>query len=189
MAVGCHARLAHRFDLAPQRCLVTVRCAPSSTPGDPKDSMLDPDTVFQAASTAALLAWLALLLSPPSARWARPVWRLCGRLVPLGLSLLYVAMLAAHWRGQGGFGTLAEVKALFDVPGVLVAGWVHYLAFDLFVGAWIAERSAALALPHWQVVPVLLLTFMFGPAGLLAFVMLRALRRPESLRWNAGAAS
>jgi hypothetical protein len=117
------------------------------------------------------------------------VRRISGRLVPLGLSVLYVAMLAAHWRGQGGFGTAAEVRALFDVPGVLVAGWVHYLAFDLFVGAWIAERGAALGLPHWQLLPVLLLTFLFGPAGLLAFVMLRAMRRPASLRWQAGTAS
>jgi hypothetical protein len=149
--------------------------------------MLDPDTVFQAASTAALMAWLALLLSPPSVRWVRLVWRISGRLLPLALSLLYVVMLAVHWRGQGGFGTLAEVRALFDVPGALVAGWVHYLAFDLFVGTWIAERAAALGLPHWQLLPVLLLTFMFGPAGLLAFVVLRALRRPASLRWRAEA--
>ena len=151
--------------------------------------MLDPDTVFQGASTAALLGWLALLLSPPQVRWARPAWRISGRLLPLALSFLYVAMLVAHWRGQGGFGTLAEVRALFDVPGLLAAGWVHYLAFDLFVGAWIAERGAALGLPHWQLVPVLLLTFMFGPAGLLAFILLRALRRPASLRWRAEGAT
>jgi hypothetical protein len=151
--------------------------------------MLDPDTVFQAANTAALLAWLTLLLSPPSVRWARPVWRISGRFVPLALCVLYVGLLVVHWRGQGGFGTLAEVRALFDVPGVLAAGWVHYLAFDLFVGAWIAERSAALGLPHWLVVPVLLLTFLFGPAGLLAFVLLRAMRRPDSLHWRAGVTS
>jgi Domain of unknown function (DUF4281) len=151
--------------------------------------MLDPDTVFQGANTAALLGWLGLLLSPPRVPWAPAAWRISGRLLPLALCVLYVSMLAVHWRGQGGFGTVAEVRALFDVPGVLVAGWVHYLAFDLFVGAWIAERGAALGLPHWQLVPVLLLTFLFGPAGLLAFVLLRALRRPDSLRWRAGAAA
>jgi Domain of unknown function (DUF4281) len=151
-------------------------------------AMLDPDTVFKAASTAALLGWLALLLSPRSVRWARPAWRFSGRLLPLAFSALYVAMLAAHWRGAGGFGSASEVRALFDVPGVLVAGWVHYLAFDLFVGAWIAERGAALSLPHWQLVPVLLLTFLFGPAGLLAFVVLRALRQPASLQWQTGVA-
>jgi hypothetical protein len=151
--------------------------------------MLDPDTVFRLANTAALLAWIALILSPPRRRWTPWVWRIAGRALPLALSGLYVALLAVHWRGQGGFGSIAEVRALFDVPGALVAGWVHYLAFDLFVGAWIAQRAAALGLPHWQVLPVLVLTFLFGPAGLLAFVLLRAWRRPASLRLQpAGAA-
>jgi hypothetical protein len=147
--------------------------------------MFDPATVFGIANTAAALAWLLLLLSPPGRRWTPAVWRLTGRVLPLAFGVLYVTLLAVHWRGEGGFGSLAEVQALFDVPGALVAGWVHYLAFDLFVGTWIAQRAAALKLPHWQVLPVLLLTFLFGPAGLLAFVGLRGLRRPSSLAWQA----
>ena len=55
-----------------------------------------------------------------------------------------------------------------------------YLAFDLFVGTWIASRAAALGWRHWQVMPVLALTFLFGPAGLLAFMALRLLREPLS---------
>jgi hypothetical protein len=148
-----------------------------------------PDLVFRLANGAALLGWIALLASPPSARWSASVRRVAGRVMPFLFSIVYVVMLATHWNGEGGFGSLAQVRALFDVPGALVAGWLHYLAFDLFVGSWIAERAAALGLPHWQVVPVLLLTFLFGPAGLLAFVLLRALRRPQSLRLRTGAAS
>jgi hypothetical protein len=67
---------------------------------------------------------------------------------------------------------------------LLAAGWLHYLAFDLFVGAWIAERAGALGIPHLLVLPLLLLTFLFGPAGLLAFALLRALwqrRHPAPL--------
>lgn len=96
-------------------------------------------------------------------------------------SLAYVPLIAANLGGEGGFGSIAEVQKLFAMPGALVAGWVHYLAFDLFVGTWIAERSARLALPHALVLPLLLLTFMFGPAGLLAFVVVRAWKRPSSL--------
>lgn len=146
--------------------------------------MFDPSAVFGIANTSAALAWLLLLLSPPGRRWTPAVWRFTGRVMPFALGLLYVVLLAVHWRGEGGFGSLAEVQALFGVPGVLVAGWVHYLAFDLFVGTWIAQRAAALELPHWQVVPVLLLTFLFGPAGWLAFVLLRSLRRPSTLTWQ-----
>lgn len=135
--------------------------------------MHGPDRVFNLANTAALLAWVALIFSPGTARWAPAVRRVTDRWLLLLFAALYVAMLATHWRGQGGFGSLAEVQALFAVPGALVAGWAHYLAFDLFVGSWIAERAAALKLHHALLVPVLLLTFMFGPAGLLAFVLLR----------------
>lgn len=147
--------------------------------------MPTPDLVFRAASTLALLGWVLLLLSPPGARWSLFGRRLAGRALPLLMSGLYVALLAAAWPWQGGFGSLAEVQRLFSQPLALVAGWVHYLAFDLFVGSWIAERGAALGLPHWQLVPLLLLTFLFGPAGLLGFVLLRALRRPRSLGFGA----
>jgi hypothetical protein len=135
--------------------------------------LLDPDRVFSLASGAAVLGWVALAVSPAQTRWAPWARRFAGRWLPAVLALLYVAMLATHWRGEGGFGTLAEVQALFQVPGALVAGWVHYLAFDLFVGGWIAARAAETRLPRAALLPVLLLTFLFGPAGWLAFVLIR----------------
>jgi hypothetical protein len=139
--------------------------------------MLDPDTTFQFANALALLGWLALAVSPPVARWSGAVRRTTGLWLPLAFAVLYLALLAVHARGQGGFGSLAQVRALFEVPGVLTAGWVHYLAFDLFVGSWIAGRAAQLGWPHLLTVPVLLLTFMFGPAGLLAYAVLRGAGR------------
>jgi hypothetical protein len=148
-----------------------------------------PDTVFALANGIALPAWIALAVSPPSARWSRWTWRVTGRLLPLAFALVYVWMLAAHWPAQGGFGSLAEVRALFDSPGALTAGWIHYLAFDLFVGTWIAQRAGQLGLPHLAVVPVLALTFLFGPAGLLAFFARRAALRPSSLRAAPGSAA
>ena len=95
--------------------------------------LLAPDLVFRIANTAALLAWVALLASPARARWTPWVWRIAGRLLPMAFSALYLAMLLVHWRGEGGFDSIEQVRALFDVPGALVAGWLHYLAFDLFV--------------------------------------------------------
>lgn len=150
-------------------------------------TFLDPDLVFRLCNGAALLGWIALVASPPSVRWAGAARRFAGRALPLALAVVYVAMLVAHRSGDGGFDSLDAVRRLFAVPGLLAAGWIHYLAFDLFVGAWIAERGAALQLPHWQLVPVLLLTFLFGPAGLLAFFLLRAVRRPALLTVASGA--
>ena len=137
---------------------------------------LDTDLAFQLGNAVALLCWVALLLSPPSARWTVRVWYLSGRVVPVLLSAAYLVLVATSWRGEWGFGSPAEVRVLFDVPGVLVAGWFHYLAFDLFVGVWIASRSAQIGLSHMAVLPLLLLTFLLGPVGLLAFVLVRTLR-------------
>ena len=148
-----------------------------------------PDLVFQLANGAALLAWLALALSPPGTRWARTTWRVTGRVLPVAFAVVYIALMVANRGADGGFSSIADVQKLFAVPGLLAAGWIHYLAFDLFVGTWIAERSATLGLPHGWVLPVLFLTFMFGPAGLLAFVLLRAWRCPGSLNLRNGASS
>lgn len=134
-----------------------------------------PDTVFSAASALAMLGWTALALSPAHMRWAGAARRFAGRVVPLLLAAVYVLLFARQGMADGGYGSLAAVQRLFAVPELLTAGWLHYLAFDLFVGAWIAERGAALCWPHLALLPLLALTFLFGPAGLLAFVALRGL--------------
>lgn len=151
----------------------------------------DADAVFSAASSLAMLGWLALAVSPARARWAGAARRFAGRAVPLVLAVVYVVLFARQGMADGGYGSLAEVRRLFAVPELLTAGWVHYLAFDLFVGAWIAERSAALGLPHLVVLPLLALTFLFGPAGWLAFMALQAVvlrRRPRGAGTTPAAA-
>jgi hypothetical protein len=134
-----------------------------------------PDAVFGATSSLAMLGWAALALSPARTRWAGAARLFAGRVVPLLLAVVYVVLFARNGTADGGYGSLAEVQRLFAVPELLTAGWLHYLAFDLFVGAWIAERSAALGLPHLALLPLLALTLVFGPAGLLGFVVLRDL--------------
>jgi len=138
-------------------------------------ALLTPEALFQAGSSLALLGWLALAASPDGARWAPLARRFAGRWLPLVLALAYVALFARHGMGEGGYGSLAEVQRLFAVPGLLAAGWLHYLAFDLFVGAWISERAGALGLPHVLLLPLLALTFLFGPAGLLGWAAVRAM--------------
>ena len=146
---------------------------------------MDPETLFSIASASVLPGWVALLVSPWAPRAAR---RVAGLAIPLALSIGYVALIAAFLApAEGGFGSLAEVMALFAVPEVALAGWVHYLAFDLLVGAWIVSRAREEGMPFVLVVPCLPLTFLAGPAGWLLFQALRAVRaavrpRPEELR-------
>jgi hypothetical protein len=74
----------------------------------------------------------------------------------------------------GGFGSIEEVRTLFANDAALAAGWLHYLAFDLFVGAWIVREGRRVGLPAILILPCLPLTFLFGPAGFLLFFLLRA---------------
>jgi hypothetical protein len=136
---------------------------------------MTPETLFTLANSLALAGWVALLLFPHR----RGVnWTLCGLALPVGFALAYVAVLAfAMPAAEGGFSSLAGVAALFASPWVLLAGWLHYLAFDLFLGAWMARRATAEALPRWILWLALPPTFLLGPLGLLVFLGLRRVVR------------
>lgn len=135
---------------------------------------MSPDSLFQLASTAVLAGWLALALSPLAPRAADLV---AAVILPLLLALAYSGLVLAYWSGApGGFGSLPEVIALLSYPPTAVAGWIHFLAFDLFIGAWITRTARAERIPHLFVLPCLALTFLFGPAGFLTFSALRAIR-------------
>ena len=132
---------------------------------------MSPEDLFQLANPLALLGWLVLLASPLAPRAAQAI---SATAIPLLLAVAYTGLILAFWsQAPGGFGTLPEVQALFTHPQIALAGWVHYLAFDLFLGAWEVRTARADAIPHWAVIPCLILTFLFGPAGLLAFAILR----------------
>lgn len=123
------------------------------------------------------MSWIALAAAAFVPGWRRWIWPAAGAAVPLLLAVAYGTLLALYWADapQGGFGSLAEVQALFEVPGLLVAGWLHYLAFDLFVGTWIARDAAGRGLPAGAVLPCLVLTFLVGPLGLLLYAAVRVL--------------
>jgi hypothetical protein len=122
------------------------------------------DAAFSGANLLAICGWLLLVAAP---RW-RLGQALAGLAVPTLLSLGYLVLIAVHWHGaSGGFASLDDVAALFASRPLLLAGWVHYLAFDLLIGAWLLRRSQREGLPHWAMIPVLALTFLFGPVGYL----------------------
>lgn len=134
--------------------------------------LIPPEALFQIANPLALSGWIALAASPLR---PRPLLLYAGRIVPLGLALLYTALMLAGWSGaDGGYGSLPDVMRLFDDPTVALAGWVHYLGFDLFVGAWCVEIARREGIRHVVVLPCLILVFLFGPAGFLLFMALRA---------------
>ncbi|MEO0730158.1 MAG: ABA4-like family protein [Pseudomonadota bacterium] len=139
---------------------------------------LSADTLFLAANAVALWGWIALLASP----WI-PTWsdRIAAVVIPLLLALAYTILAVQYLvgglaTGDGGYFTLDAVQALFNSKEVILIGWLHVLAFDLFVGAWIVRTARTERVPFWIVIVCLVPTFLFGPAGFLAFHVLRSAR-------------
>ncbi|MBP8236169.1 MAG: DUF4281 domain-containing protein [Pseudomonas sp.] len=132
--------------------------------------------LFQLTSLIALGGWLMLV--------CLPFWSYTDELV-LGLSvvllaiiyswLLFVAMRQRPEPGSGrpGFFSLGGVLSLLRQPTAALAAWVHILAFDLMVGLYIRHEGAIAGISHWALLPCYVLTLMFGPLGLLAFLALR----------------
>lgn len=137
--------------------------------------MLTPDFLFSLANPLAMLGWALLVLAP---RWRITKLLVLSGLWPAALALAYAALITTHYLGahgaEGGFSSLAQVAALFRDPWALLAGWLHYLCFDLFVGAWEVRDAQRRHVPHLALVPALALTFLFGPVGLLVYFGVRA---------------
>src|SRR5688572_16974219 len=97
------------------------------------------EQVFSIVNLVALASWVLLALFP---RRGAVTDVIAGTAVPAALAAIYVVIIAAAWRGSsGGFSSLAGVAALFSNPWLLLAGWTHYLAFDLLVGTWIVRDA------------------------------------------------
>jgi hypothetical protein len=132
---------------------------------------MDLERIFSAASTIAVVGWLFLIIVPK-----RPLAvHVAGIFLPLILAAMYLYFIAVHIRGaEGGFGSLADVATLFQKRELLLAGWIHYLCFDLFIGGWEVRDSQRHGIPHLVVIPCLIMTFMLGPIGLLFYFVIRS---------------
>lgn len=136
------------------------------------------ELAFQLVNNLVLPGWLVLFFAP---RWKHGAWLVSGVVIPSVLAVAYIGLIVASMNQPGAAGpeaflSLAGVMTLFDNPVGVVAGWAHYLAFDLAVGAWEVRDSAKHGIPHRLIVPCLFFTFMLGPAGFLFYVILRTVR-------------
>jgi prepilin signal peptidase PulO-like enzyme (type II secretory pathway) len=130
------------------------------------------DKIFSIANLIALLSWLVLLVAP---RWILTRKIILSGAIPLLLSVAYLILIILFFgKADGGFDSLANVMKLFTNEWAVLAGWIHYLAFDLFVGAWEVKDAGERGISHWFVIPCLVLTFLFGPIGFLLYSILRA---------------
>jgi hypothetical protein len=135
---------------------------------------MDFERIFSWAGTLVLPGWLLLVFLP---RWRWSTQFIASWLIPGILAVAYLLLFAGYFRdapeGFSAFNSLAGVKSLFQHDGLLLAGWLHYLCFDLFIGSWEVRDARRLGIHHLLVIPCLVLTFMLGPVGLLLYFVLR----------------
>ena len=134
------------------------------------ESMLNYSTLFTVINLSVIPAWILLVLLPK-----HHITKLVAHsyLYPALLGLLYLWLLVISFGGKGGMDTLENLKLSFSRDEILVLGWVHYLVFDLFIGAWIARDAQGNSIKHWMTVPCLLLTLFVGPVGLMSYLGVR----------------
>jgi hypothetical protein len=131
------------------------------------------ETQFSLANAVALVGWIILALAP----LRRPLAIAAARTIGVTLAVAYSALLIRAITGggfEGDLTTLAGLTEGFSRPEAVLVGWVHYLAFDLWVGAWAVEDAGKRGLPHWVVLPCLFFILMAGPFGLLLYLAARA---------------
>jgi len=131
---------------------------------------MDLERIFSLASAIAMSGWLFLVIVPRRSY----TQAIAGVIAPLILAAIYLALIFSNIQGaEGGFGSLADVAMLFQKRELLLAGWIHYLVFDLFIGAWETRDAARHQIPHLVVLPCLVMTLLLGPIGLLFYFAIR----------------
>lgn len=140
-------------------------------------NLANPQSVFQLANLLPLVgwSWLIVWLFFPIA--LRLKTQYLGLVLPFALSMLYGSlMLVNAGSAEGGFDSLSNVMLLFNNAGIALAGWVHFLAFDLLIGWGIVQHSVTTRLQRPVVIVCLLMTFILGPAGLCLYGALQLAR-------------
>jgi len=137
------------------------------------------DSLFSIVNLLAMAAWAILILLPRRELLLAVVLYLGIGMLCLIYAVGLVGIMAGWFDPVGpadaavDFTTLAGVQSIFASEGGTTVGWTHYLAFDLFVGLWIARDADQKGFGRvWQA-PVLLATFIAGPVGLLIWLLVR----------------
>ena len=140
---------------------------------------MTPAIIFSIANLIAMSMWILMIVLP---KWKVTRALIDYKFIPIILSLIYAVYIFISIREGGGmdFGSLASVMELFTEEGAVLAGWVHYLAFDLLVGMWILDQNKSINIHHLLIVLCLLGAFMLGPIGFLLFMLLKTIKKVKS---------
>ena len=135
--------------------------------------------VFSIASTIALPMWILMIFL---SKWKVTRFLIDFKVIPLALAFIYAIYIfqAIQISGMMDFGSLKSVMKLFTEENAVLAGWVHYLAFDLLIGMWMLDQNKELRINQLLMAPCLFLTFMLGPIGFLLFMIIKTTKQKQS---------
>lgn len=140
------------------------------------------DQVFKICNTIAPIGWI-LLIFLPKWKWTKLI--IISGILPLLLGIVYLNIIILFFGDSGGnFSSLNGVMQLFTSRWGVTAGWIHYLAFDLFIGSWVLTNGQKNEINHFLLIPCLLLTFLFGPVGLLLYFLIRFAKTKKFVHEN-----
>lgn len=140
---------------------------------------MTPSAIFSIAGMITMPMWILMILLP---KWKVTKFLIDFKVIPLVLSLLYVIYIfkAIQIGGMMDFGSLQSIMTLFTEENTALAGWIHYLAFDLIVGMWMLDQNKKLGIHQLIMAPCLFATFMFGPLGFLLFKIIKTIKLKKS---------
>ena len=129
------------------------------------------EILFYICNAVALCGWLLLIFAP---RWKWSARGIAACIVPTLLSIAYISLILMYsGESQGGFFSLEEVSLIFQNQHIVLACWIHYMVFDLFVGCWITRDAQKINVSHLLVIPCLIATCLYGPFGLTLYFLIR----------------
>ena len=135
--------------------------------------------VFSIVNLIAMPMWLLMIVLP---KWKGTRFLIDYKVIPIVLASVYLLYIIRSVTGGGSFdfGSLESVMALFTQEEAVLAGWVHYLCFDLLVGMWIVNQNKSLKIHPILIGLCLVGTFMLGPVGFLLFMLFRSFKLSKS---------
>lgn len=135
---------------------------------------MDPDQLFQIANAIAMIGWITLIIFPDKS-WTNKL--LTGVVITLFAVVYTFIIFTSITPGDfNNFSTLDGVMGLFTNEKGVLAGWIHYLAFDLMTGLYIVNNARKFNINRWILLPSLVFTFMLGPFGLLLYFVIRSIK-------------
>jgi hypothetical protein len=142
------------------------------------------ETIFKIGNLIILPFWALMIFLPG--------WRVTKRIIGSPLisaapAALYAALVIPRfveiWRAVSN-PELSGIAALLGGPVGATVAWLHFLAFDLFVGRWIYLDGRERGISSWVMAPALFLTLMLGPCGFLLYLIARSAKGDQRRSGN-----